>query len=372
MFWEGEAQAGSPCHFGLTPVPSDEAPNPHFMTSTKSHPSEPLHRRGAILYPAVLEHAAALIGRSPWEVSRHARLLHEAHQRAFELYNHSPIVSGIDVYHAEVEAWGVTVRSESANATPVLGDPLFESPAGIPTLRMLDPERDGRLPLFCEAASALAQRFPSATVQVPLAGPVSLAVGLLGFETVLMEIAEDTEEMRAAITFLARHQAALCTRLIALGFQPVIYDSGCAPPLLSPDAFEEIVAPALETILRAGRAAAIPLTCIIGGNVALIAHSLLATGPGQVICPAETDQVEFMRVAASHPSIAVRVNMPSNVIASGNRGVIERAIEKHLPLALGHPRGLLGTGVVPFDCDPALIVAAKAYAEQLASDFLMS
>ncbi len=317
-----------------------------------------------ILYPAVLEHAAALAGRTAWDVSRSATLLRDAHATAHEIYRHSPIVCGIDVYHVEVEAWGVEVRPASANATPALAGPLFENPAQIPSLRALDPERDGRLPLLCEAALALATKFPEAEVQVPLAGPIALAVGLLGFETLLMALAENTEEIRAAITFLARHQAALCLKLIALGFRPAVYESGGAPPLVSPDTFREIVAPALGQVLQASRAAGVPLTCIIGGDVARVAEALLAAGPGQVICPGETNQAAFMRVAAGFPDIIVRVNMPANVLASGKIAAMERAIDAYLPLALAHRQGLLGTGVVPFDCDPALVLAAQRYAEK--------
>ncbi len=323
----------------------------------------PLH----ILYPAVIEHAAALIGKTAWDVSRSAALLRDAHAKAHEIYQHSPIVCGIDVYHVEVEAWGAEVRPKSANPTPALAGPLLENPGQIPALRALDPKTDGRLPMLCEAALALATKFPGTEVHVPLAGPISLAVGLLGFETFLMELADATEEIRAAITFLARHQAALCTKLIALGFRPAIYDSGGAPPLVSPDTFREIVAPALGVVLQAGRAAGRPLTCIVGGDVALVAEALLAAGPGQVICPAETNQASFMHVAAGFPEIIVRVNMPASVLASGKSAAIERAMDEYLPLALGHPRGLLGTGVVPFDCDPSLVVAAQRYAARVSN-----
>ncbi len=317
----------------------------------------------SILYPAVLEHAAALIGKTPWEVSRSATLLAQAHIRAHEIYAHSPVVCGIDVYHAEVEAWGGEVRPQSHAQTPALTRPLFENVSDILNLPALDPEHNGRFPMFCAAASAISGKF-SCEVQVPVGGPVSLAIGLLGFENLLLEFAESTAAIGAVIAFLARHQAGLCAKLIALGFRPAIYESGAAPPLVSPEIFQRIVAPALSEVLQAGRAAGRPLTCIIGGNVALIAEAMLRCGPGYVICPAETDQVAFMRAALKFPEIAVRVNMPASVLASGDRMAINRTIDRLLPLALDHPRGLLGTGVVPFDCQPAWVLDAQRYAGQ--------
>jgi uroporphyrinogen decarboxylase len=46
--------------------------------------------------PAVYEHAAKLIGKTIWEISRSKELIVEAHRTAFELYRHTPVVVGID------------------------------------------------------------------------------------------------------------------------------------------------------------------------------------------------------------------------------------------------------------------------------------
>ena len=48
-------------------------------------------------YPSVYEHAAGLIGKNPWEVSRNGQLLSKAHIEAFHLYRHRPVVVGIDI-----------------------------------------------------------------------------------------------------------------------------------------------------------------------------------------------------------------------------------------------------------------------------------
>ena len=58
---------------------------------------------------SVYEHAAAVIGRTPWEVSRDKELLWQAQSEAFELYGHFPVVVGTDIYNIEAEAYGCTV-----------------------------------------------------------------------------------------------------------------------------------------------------------------------------------------------------------------------------------------------------------------------
>ncbi|MEA3227361.1 MAG: hypothetical protein U9Q07_15530, partial [Planctomycetota bacterium] len=54
--------------------------------------------------PSVYEHAARVIGKSPWEVSRNCDLLAQGHIEAYRLYKHCPIVVGIDIYNLEAEA----------------------------------------------------------------------------------------------------------------------------------------------------------------------------------------------------------------------------------------------------------------------------
>jgi hypothetical protein len=248
----------------------------------------------ALLYPAVIEHAAAFLGKSPWEVSRDGELLYAAHEKAYEAYGHTPVVCGIDVYHTEVEAWGVKVLASAGGTTPALGRPLFRAPEAIPGLRALDVRKDGRFPLLLEAARRLSH-LPRC--EVPIAGPVSIAQGLLGFETVLLELAEEGAAMRRAIEFLAGHQSGLARDLLRLGFHPVVYESGAAPPLLSPDLFRQVVAPALKTVLAPGVEAGAPLPCIVGGDLARLAGSLLEAGPGVV--PYDCDP-ELIRAAQRH------------------------------------------------------------------------
>ena len=68
--------------------------------------------------PVVYEHAAKFIGRSPWEVSRSADLLVEAHAAAYAVYRHTPVVAGIDVYNVEAEAYGAVVGASRGNEVP--------------------------------------------------------------------------------------------------------------------------------------------------------------------------------------------------------------------------------------------------------------
>ena len=60
--------------------------------------------------PSVYEHAAFLIGRTPWEVSRDGELIFQAHAEAYRRYRQTPIMPGIDIYNLEPETYGAVIE----------------------------------------------------------------------------------------------------------------------------------------------------------------------------------------------------------------------------------------------------------------------
>ncbi|NOR66419.1 MAG: hypothetical protein GQ528_03585, partial [Woeseiaceae bacterium] len=117
--------------------------------------------------PSVYEHAARLIDKSPWQVSRDPDLLAQAHVRAFEIYRHSPVVLGIDIYNLEAEAYGAVVKRPADNGIPAIGAPPCQSLDDLLQIPPLDPKRDGRIPMVIGAGKEVARRLPEADVRIP-------------------------------------------------------------------------------------------------------------------------------------------------------------------------------------------------------------
>jgi uroporphyrinogen decarboxylase len=262
------------------------------------------------LQPAIYEHAARLIGKTPWEVSRDGNLLREAHAQAYRTYQHIPIVVGIDIYNIEAEAYGAVLEAPHGNAVPTFATHPCPGIESITKLPPLDPDSGGRLPMTLEAATALKRMFPEAQVRVPVCGPFSLASHLVGFENLLVAASEEPEHLQAALDFLTDGEVRFCRRIAERGFHPILFESAAVPPLISPRAFRDLIQPSLRRILdetrqRTGQ----PAACIIGGNSLPILDDLLAISPGFLICPSETDQAPFMQKMEKHPEIGVRISV---------------------------------------------------------------
>jgi uroporphyrinogen decarboxylase len=307
--------------------------------------------------PVVYEHAAALIGSTPHAFSRDERLLAEGHLAAHRLYGHSPVVVGSDIYNLEAEAYGATVLEPDGPAVPSLGPPIAADADALAALPPLDPQRDGRLAMVLRAAGRVRDELGGVDVRVPLSGPFSIAAGLMGLETLICETAMRPGAVAAALEALCRGQRAFAEAARQAGLGVSLFESAATPPMLSPAMFEQVVLPALGGLCgELRRLFSAPPACILGGDTAKIVDSLAATGAGFLICPAETDQRAFLDSMQSRPGIRVRVNLNPAVLVCGDWGRIERELRRVRDLAELRENCCVGTGVVPFETPPDIIL----------------
>ncbi len=312
--------------------------------------------------PSVYEHAAQLVGRSPWDVSRDAELMFRGHAEAYRLYSHSPVVVGIDIYNLEAEAYGARVDQPSGNGIPAISRHVCDSPSELTGLEPLDPARAGRIPMVMDVGERLAREFPDADVRIPLSGPFSIAINMMGAEVLLTAVLEEPAETAAALMQLLDGQVRFCEEVHRRGLDIAFFESAAAPPLLSPRQFREVELPALKAIMA--RTAAVvghPVPCIIGGDTTPILDAILETGTGYVICPAETDQRAFMDVIWDRTEVKVRVNMAPEVTAGGTWEEIRAEVDRILDLTAGRENVCLGTGALPYETPPDNVLRIKEY-----------
>ena len=313
-------------------------------------------------YPSIYEHAARVIGKSPWEVSRDVELLSKAHIEAYRLYEHRPVVVGIDIYNLEAEAYGAVVGRAAGNAIPAICEYPFLSVKELITLAPFDPKTAGRIPMVIEAAGRICDNCPDADVRIPLSGPFSLAANLVGFESLLCEIHIKPDLVAEALRHLVAGQIEFCKQVIRHNLDIAFFESAATPPLLSPQQFRQIELEALKEIMQ--KTAAVvghPVPCIMGGDTLPILDDILSTGTGYVCCPAKTNQRKFMEKMQAHPEVTVRINMDVRAITSKNFEDTEKEVDRVLALADNRPNVCIGTGCLPFEAEPEVVLKTKEY-----------
>ena len=312
--------------------------------------------------PSVYEHAAAVIGRTPWEVSRDPELLFAAHAEAYRIYRHTPIMPGIDIYNLEAEAYGAKVENPGGTGIPAITRPICRSAAELLDLKLLDPRTDGRIPMAIGVAARLARQFPETQVRVPVSGPFSIASNLVGFENLLVDVASRPDDVARALMHLVEGQVAFAEAIQSQGVDVAFFESAACPPLLSPANFRRLELPALKAILG-GMAKVLghPVPCIIGGDTAPILEAILETGTRYVVAPYETDQEVFLRKIWDRTDIRVRVNTGSEIISRGPWEVIQADADRIIRLVQGRANVCLGTGALPYETPPQNVLRLMDY-----------
>jgi uroporphyrinogen decarboxylase len=311
--------------------------------------------------PAIYEHKARLISRTPSEICRSAELLEAALERELAVYDPDMLVVGVDVYNVEAEALGARVIWFDDSSVPTLAEPPLHRPEDLDKLSLPDPECDGRMPLFLSVAGALARRYrDSLIVRGAVTGPFSLASALLGPEPLLMACIEQPDFVRRLLALSARVTELYATAFLQRGAQPIIFDSRAAPPLLSPRLFRELLLPVyrdyLFPSLKSAGGRFLPL--IIGGNTTPLLDSLIASGATQLLCDAPANLDAFL-LHCSRAGLPFRVNVDARLVHSGPPQAIREATLSLLQRAGHFPGLLLGCGIVAYDTPPSHVLAIR-------------
>jgi uroporphyrinogen decarboxylase len=310
----------------------------------------------------VFEHAAALIGRSPWDVSRDAGLLFQAQAAAYRLYRQQPLITAIDHYNLAPEAYGGVVARPDGHGVPAIPQPALPEAAALVRLRPFDPRQAGRWPMIFDVAERLKREFPEAQVAVPVDGPFSIASALVGFDQLLCDAAENPDAVRDALLRLVESQVALTAEARARGLGVAFAESAAGPPLLSPALFRRVELPALKALLdRMSELMGERVACLMGGDTVKILDDLLETRSPYLVCPYETDQAAFVKNLRDRPDILVRVNLHSGIVARGTWDELRAEADRALAIARSRPNTVIGAGVLPYETRPENVSRLRDY-----------
>ena len=313
--------------------------------------------------PAVYEHAARFVDRSPWEVSRDAELLYEGHRGAYLEYHHQVVAVGMDIYNLEAEAYGATVEDPGGNTVPAIRHPLLSSLDEGRALPPFDPARDGRIAMTIDVGRRLKSALPGADVRIPVAGPFSIAFNLRGISALCEDAATRPEETAAFLYRLAENQGVFCRAVAAAGLDIAFFESAAAPPILSPRLFRAVELPALRRVLAvAAECVGHAVPCIMGGNTYPILDDILSTGTSYLVCNVETNQAAFVdRVASTHPHVMVRVNLNPVDVACDDKERLLRGVDRILEIVGGRTNFVMGTGALPYETPIANVHLVHRY-----------
>jgi uroporphyrinogen-III decarboxylase len=258
------------------------------------------------------------------------------------------LTAAYDIYNVEAEALGAKVSRKPSIAMPEIEAPILsglDKAGSLPDLTT----PAGRMPLFIEAAGkALAQFGNDIPVRGGISGPFSMASKLYNREQLLMDTVMDPEGVKKLLAYCTKIIKLYATGFIFKGAGVAVFDSFIAPPMLSPQIYEELVLPfhkELFDCLKARGVAHRPL--IAGGNILPLLPRLVETGANQLLLDYNIPLPQVRGAMEAYPGMLFRVNLSPVLVSDGKKDVIVRETQKVLEALKGLPNLILGTGILP-------------------------
>jgi uroporphyrinogen decarboxylase len=308
--------------------------------------------------PAVYEHKAALIGKTPSETANSAELLARAVLREYEVYKADYITVGLDIYNIEAEALGAKLTVPEKNACPDVAAPLFDLNNLPGSFQSPDTERAGRFGLLREAGETVRDAIGHMTkVRVALSGPVTAAAKLTVLDDLIMSLALEDGNAARLLEFTCETAEAAALTMRRAGLDVIFFDSMAAPPILSPDMYSRFALPLHSRLMRLlEREGQGERELVVGGNTVPVAGALAGSGANILLCDFAADAAAFKSAIGDSSKLKIRRNIKPSELMSAGTAEAARKFRAELGL---FENPIAGTGILPYDFNPEKLLDFK-------------
>jgi uroporphyrinogen decarboxylase len=310
--------------------------------------------------PTIFEHSAKVIGKTPSQIAQDEDLIVESQLACYEIYRHDLISIGVDIYNLEYEALGAKVFFPENEELPSISETMISTPEDIDKLRVPDPEKDGRMPMFLNAVQRVNEKVgDEVIVNGTVVGPFTLAAIMRGFENFVMDLVMEPEFAYKLMEFANKVSLAFAESYIKRGVGLSINESWIAPPLLSPAFYaENVVGYEKSLILSIKKLGQKNVALISGGNTTDIVDDMITTGTSLLLADSECDRQYYKKVCAKN-NILMRASIASKIVEDGNETKMREAAEEVIKDCRDYSGFIFGCGIVSYDTKPENVVKLK-------------
>lgn len=310
--------------------------------------------------PTIFEHSARVIGKTPSEIAQDEDLIVESQIACYEIYRHDLISIGVDIYNIEYEALGAKVFFPENQELPSISETMISTSDDIDKLKIPDPEKDGRMPMFLNAVQRVNEKVGNEViVNGTVVGPFTLAAIMRGFENFVMDLVMEPEFAYKLMEFANKVSLAFAESFIKRGVGLSINESWIAPPLLSPAFYSENVVgyekSLIQSIKKLGQK---NVALISGGNTTDIVDDMITTGTSLLLADSECDRHYYKKVCAKN-NILMRASIASKIVEDGNEIKMREAADEVIKDCRDYSGFIFGCGIVSYDTKPENVVKLK-------------
>lgn len=266
---------------------------------------------------------AKLIGASIGQLLQDSRIFAKAQIAAYERYRPDITIMMWDLC-MDIEAMGSELRFPEDSMCVTTKEALKEK-GKLSSLKVPDPKRDGRIPLYLEACTEVKRAITDTPVSAVIAGPWTIAMGVRGATALLMDAMQDPEYVHELMRLCTEATMRFTEALSEIGVGVGYSEAPASCNLISPDMYRTCVLPYHKQLVGHFKEKKIGVGLHICGNANPILEDAVSTGASNLSVDSGTD---LAKAAAAARGKAVLIgNVPTECFLAEGKDEMRRAIQ---------------------------------------------
>lgn len=314
--------------------------------------------------PLIHNHAARVLGVKVSEYNRDGGLMGRAHVAAWEKYGHD-LIWLFSTTFTVAEAMGTQMYFPEDDA-PQVDVPVCQSPHDVHKVKVADPRRDGRLPVYLEAVRHCVEQVGNQVlVGCVFGAPLTTAVGLRGTEDLIRDTYRNPALVEELLRLAMESALRMLDAVVDAGGIPVLVEPVGSGSMISPAQFQQFVLPYLRPIVDRAHERGVPVVLHICGKTDMTVD-LMAESGADILSVDKIDMVAAHRKVGDRCILLGNVKSPE-IMLKGTPEQVDAEARALITNLAGRGRGfVLSSGCeIPLATPPenvlALIEAARKY-----------
>lgn len=318
-----------------------------------------------LVSPLILNYAARSLGLKVREFNTSGKNMGEANIACFKKYRHD-FVYIFSTTSTLAEAMGTRMYFPEDDAPQVM-EPFIKSREDLKKLKPVDPDKDGRLPVYLEAVKRCVDAIGDEVFIVPVIGaPFTTSAALRGTETFVKEVYTDPDMVHALMRAATDSVKICIDAYVKAGAVPVTVEPIATGSMISEKHFREFVLPYLKEVYERIHFHGLPGVLHICGKTKRVIKCMAESG-ADILSVDDIDLLEAKELVGDRCCLMGNVS-PADGLFKGNREIITDMVKEAIGKAADSPKGLvLATGCevpinTPHENMVAFLEAGRRYA----------
>jgi uroporphyrinogen decarboxylase len=318
-----------------------------------------------LVSPLILNFASRSLNLKVRDFCTNGKNMGDANIACFKKYRHD-VVYIFSTTSTLAEAMGTRMSFPEDDA-PQVETPYIQTREDIKKLKPVDPEKDGRIPVYLEAIKRCVDAIGDEVFIVPVIGaPFTTSAALRGTETFIKELYTDPELIHTLMRVATQSVKNLIDAYVKAGGVPVTVEPIATGSMISEKHFREFVLPYLKEVYARIHSYNIPGVLHICGKTKRVIQCMAESG-ADILSIDNIDLLEAKKLVGEKVCLMGNVS-PAEGMLKGNPEIITGMIKDCVMKASDNPGGfVVATGCevpihTPHENIVAFLDAGRRYA----------